>query len=645
MRKNKEKKPLIPAKVRLWLERLALPMYLLCLLGIDFLFQLLYSYVGGMRPLNPLELGFTTLWVLLFGAIVFLLPRLGGRIVIIVTVLLAALLAAVHAVMYHLFGSFFRFSDMLYAGEGAAFFSIRYVQMRKLLAVGLIFFLAAGVSAAVFLPKRPYRLPRFLIGGGVIVLSVIGLLLLNKSNIITVERNDNTITWDVLKAEEKVQKTDVRKQQYTEFLNANACLPMTGLYQYTWRDLTKSFFSDTGKDRNKILSELSADHDNRPSIEKNEMTGALAGKNLIMIMVESLDSWMITEDYMPNLYALKQNSVYMEHFYTPLYLSAGTFSTEFASQTGLIPPTEGVSTEAYVQNALPAALPHLFAKEGYVTNSFHSASPTIYNRGNIHRNLGFEEYHFFSQMKMDDYQLDTQMLNGFDLMVDREQPFYSFIITYSGHGPYTDSMNNISGPHMDQARAAVAASGVTGSEDTMDQYTRAVAQIMETDDFLGGLVDRLEKEGLMDDTVLIIYGDHYCKYLTDTEFLKKIKHVGYRNLLCNTPLLIYSKDLAPRVVDKYSATVDLYPTVCNLFALKADLRYFVGDDIFGEKGGIVYWNDYSCWDGKTYLSGEKTTDLTDEEYRLHEYARQRLRNSWDTFRYDYFSSVNPCLRN
>lgn len=83
-----------------------------------------------------------------------------------------------------------------------------------------------------------------------------------------------------------------------------------------------------------------------------------------MVMVESLDTWMITEDYMPNLYALKQKSVYMEHFYTPLYLNAGTFSTEFTSQTGLIPPTEGVSTEAYAEFALPAALPQLFAAEG-----------------------------------------------------------------------------------------------------------------------------------------------------------------------------------------------------------------------------------------------------------------------------------------
>jgi phosphoglycerol transferase MdoB-like AlkP superfamily enzyme len=94
-------------------------------------------------------------------------------------------------------------------------------------------------------------------------------------------------------------------------------------------------------------------------------------------------------------------------------------------------------------------------------------------------------------------------------------------------------------------------------------------------------------------------------------------------------------------VEKYASTVDLYPTICNLFALKTDLRYFVGDDIFSTEGGLVYWNDFSCWDGKTYVSGSQAANLSDSDYRLYYYARQRLMTSWNTFRYNYFSSVNP----
>ena len=86
---------------------------------------------------------------------------------------------------------------------------------------------------------------------------------------------------------------------------------------------------------------------------------------------------------------------------------------------------------------------------------------------------------------MEDYMLDSQLLNGYDLIAPEGQ-FFSYIITYSGHGPYTDELRNISDPHLEAAQAAVAQSGVTGSEANMKEYTLAVAHAMETDQFVGG---------------------------------------------------------------------------------------------------------------------------------------------------------------
>ena len=56
-----------------------------------------------------------------------------------------------------------------------------------------------------------------------------------------------------------------------------------------------------------------------------------------MVMLESIDTWLLTPEYMPNLYALQQQGTNFVHNYTPLFLSAGTFNTEFISQTGLLP--------------------------------------------------------------------------------------------------------------------------------------------------------------------------------------------------------------------------------------------------------------------------------------------------------------------
>lgn len=68
------------------------------------------------------------------------------------------------------------------------------------------------------------------------------------------------------------------------------------------------------------------------------MTGAFAGKNLIFIMMESMDDWLVTPEYMPNLYRLEQEGVYFRNYYAPIFLAAATFNSEFTANTGMIAP-------------------------------------------------------------------------------------------------------------------------------------------------------------------------------------------------------------------------------------------------------------------------------------------------------------------
>lgn len=630
-------------KLKSLLPKLAVPVWLLALLCLDLLFRKTYGFVGGVswRDFGPLR--FTLLWLLFFGALALLLPRWGGRTVILLTTVLSCLLTVVHAVMYHLFGNFFGMADLLYAGDGAAFFSFRYLHMRLLLLLGVLLTLAAGIAAAVFLPKPKKDRRRIPICIAALVLAIAGLYWLNERMTVPITFWDE-MGWDIaLDSHEVPQPGTPEQVLYSEFRNPNACLPLTGLYQYTWRDLEQSFLSDASRSRSAAERRIEAWHEEHaPQAEVG--APVLAGKNLIMIMVESLDSWMLTEEIAPNLCALRSRSVDFIHNYTPLYLNAGTFATEFTTLTGVIPPISGVSTDAYVENQFPAALPRLFAAKGYRVNSFHPANGIIYNRKAIHKNLGFTSYYNYERMGMDDYMCDSQMLNGFEEMVSQDQPFFSYIITYSGHGPYDGSMDNIAGPHLEKARAAADASGVSAEGETREQYVRAIAHIMETDAFIGGLIEKLEKAGLMENTVLIVYGDHYCKYLTDTEFLMRLKGVENRNLLCNTPLFIRSSDLEPCTVDKYLSTVDLYPTICDLFGLEADLGWFVGDSVFSESGGVVYWRDSSSYDGKSYIDGTKPASLTPEQKAVYDLVHAKLELSWDSFRYDWFAQKDPTAK-
>ena len=95
------------------------------------------------------------------------------------------------------------------------------------------------------------------------------------------------------------------------------------------------------------------------------MTGAFAGKNLILIMMESVDDWLVTPEYMPNLYRLEQEGVYFRNYYAPIFLAAATFNSEFTANTGMIAPEYQVRNSYYSEHALPYSLPNRFRDAGY----------------------------------------------------------------------------------------------------------------------------------------------------------------------------------------------------------------------------------------------------------------------------------------
>ena len=176
------------------------------------------------------------------------------------------------------------------------------------------------------------------------------------------------------------------------------------------------------------------------------------------------------------------------------------------------------------------------------------------------------------------------------------------------------------------------------TEAQKEEYTHAVAHAMETDAFIGGLRERLEADDHAGDTVLMIFTDHYCKYFSDAEFISAIKGETDRNMLSNVPLMIWTEGIVPQVSEKYVSTMDIAPTIVDLFSLDADLRYYIGNDIFGPDGGVVYFRDYAWYDGKTYDTG--SGDATDPSVlAMRRQVREQVDVSQDTFRYDYFAHL------
>lgn len=621
------------AKGKEFLKNLRRYWFLSPLLGLssfwvlDVSFRFFYQFHGSTPVFSAYPLWFGIGWSVFFIGITALLPRLLRQIAMGILMLLFSVLTLVHGAMYKIFGNFFSFADMNFAGDGAKFFSWSYLNFRKGFLLCLVLSLCLmGLAIYLVPPKfenRKWRLAGKGVAAFLALLAFVPICWAHGSL-----SSSDTVWWGT------VYDPNADDSIYSEFTNTNRAFMLTGLYQYTFRNFTVSFGLGT---RGPEKGELDAYYESREVSGSHELTGVLKDKNLLMVMLESIDTWLLTEDYMPNLYRLQQQSVDFVHHYTPLYLSASTFNTEIASLTGLVPAPAGLPVSAYFTNDFPLALPNLFREAGYSANSFHSSYPSIYSRGSIHANLGFEAYHSFLDMGMEDHMLDSQMITGYPKMTEGEK-FYSFLITYSGHGPYTEESQNISGPHYQAAKAAVAKSGVTGSEANMEEYTLAVAHAMETDAFIGRLWEQLQADGHYKDTVLMFYADHYGKYMSDTEFLCQIKGVQSGSPdLYRTPFFLYAENLKPQKVEKYTSTVDIAPTLVSLFGLEADRRYYAGDDIFGDLGGVVIFPNYSWYDGSTYYSEDYRGDISPEVENCSTLVRERTNASWDSLRSNYFS--------
>lgn len=615
----------------LWLS--LLPAFL-AYFFLDFSLRLFYGAMSNVSLWAWQPLVFTLLWSGTMTAIAALLPRTGRRIFLLVTFVPFALLTITHCVLYQLTGTCFSFADLAYAGDGARFVSAAYFHLKVGQWLSIAVCLALMLCAVIFTPQTHIGRRGGIAAAVLAAACAAGIFVVHTTQMPRggIMEHNEYLAWN------DAESHDTLADAYAEFINANRCLMFSGLYQYTVRGAVVTLWPQTTADTERI-AELDAYYAAHPKqAADTPMAGAFAGKNLILIMMESVDDWLVTPEYMPNLYRLEQEGVYFRNYYAPIFLAAATFNSEFTANTGMIAPEYQVRNSYYSEHALPYSLPNRFRDAGYCARSFHAANPNIYNRGQIHLNFGYESYSDYGDLGMDDYMLDSQLLRGYDQIVS-DEPFFSFIITYSGHGPYTTEQQNISEPHLDRARAVIDYSTVPyTTEAQKEEYTRAVAQAMETDAFIGGLRERLEADGHAEDTVLVLFTDHYCKYFSDTELIEAIKGETDRNMLSNVPFVIWTEGITPQVYDKYVSTMDIAPTIVDLFSLDADLRYYIGNDMFGPDGGVVYFRNYAWYDGKTYDTGNDASS-NPAVLAMREQVREQLDVSQDTFRYDYFACL------
>ena len=330
---------------------------------------------------------------------------------------------------------------------------------------------------------------------------------------------------------------------------------------------------------------------------KNDYTGYFEGYNLIFMVAEGFSPYAVDKDLTPNLYKMSTKGFNFTNFYTPLW-GVSTSDGEYTACTGLIPKSGVWSFYKSSQNLMPYCLGNQF-KESGVENlfSYHNNTHSFYHRDLSHPNMGYTYKGVGNGLEAfitDCWpQSDLEMINGTaDDFISSDKPFHAYYMTVSGHLEY-DKTNAMVRKNWDLVKDL----------DVPDKVKAYYAANIEFDKAVGVLMKKLEAAGVADKTVIAITPDHYPYGLEEGKDEKtKYKYfdffAGHKIdtdfELYKSNFLIYCPSVAqPVTVTKYCSSLDVLPTLLNLFGFSYDSRLLMGNDILSSSEDLVIFADRS----------------------------------------------------
>lgn len=421
---------------------------------------------------------------------------------------------------------------------------------------------------------------------------------------------------------------------YKNFNDANKSMSITGLYEYTIRNFYITFLQteekETSEDYEFLMEAFSVNNN-----EVNKYTGIFKNKNLIFVQLEGIDDWLLTEKDMPTLYGMLNNSFVFQNHYSYYNGGGSTFNSEFAVNTGFITPLSYTQNAySFNKNSFPYSMANMFKNQDYVVNAFHMNSGEYYSRQTNYTNWGYDKYYGLldiNDYKDKSYTLDRELINDItfqERMFPKDSKFVDYIITYSNHLPFTNTKGVCKLLYdmemdLDDTVDMGEESSSTFVQLTEEECIRKQAH--ETDYMMELLLKKLTELNLIDDTVIVVFTDHYLYTVEDKTILDKYKNTS-NNLINKTPFFIWQNNMKRTNIKEVTSQLNILPTTLNLFGINYNPNYYIGSDALSQNyKGIVFFSDYSWYDGNIYvengvIANNKSSSqeyLDEKNYYIH----------------------------
>ena len=502
---------------------------------------------------------------------------------------------------------------------------------------------------------------------------ILALIMANSA----IKKIDNDINYDKKEAKKKTIKTSIAGliiaicfmttlsstdlSRLNKQWNREYVAMRYGIYFYQLNDVFVSIKPQIsplfGYDKNaKMFREYYDAKDN--SVKKNEYTNIFKGKNVIVIHAESIQQFTMNlsfngKELTPNLNKLASEGLYFSNYYAQE--SVGTSSdSEFTFNTSLMPASSGTVFISYYDREF-VSIPKLLKKEGYYTFSMHGNNGTFWNRNVMHKNLGYDDFYYYNKdfeidetigLGLSDKSFFRQVVPKIKEINANNKNFYGTLIMLTNHTPFTD-IENYSDYEVDYKyekvneetgeNEIVSAPFMEGTK--LGSYFKSVHY---ADEAIGQLINDLDSEGLLDNTVIVLYGDHDAK-LKKSEYERFYNYNPYTDTILSkddenyravdefdyelnrkVPFIIWSKEgLEHKEIAEIMGMYDALPTLGNMFGFSSP--YALGHDIFSVTDNVVVFPD-SNW-------------VTDKMYYNNQKGKGKLLNS-DEVSIDYIEKYN-----
>ena len=458
-----------------------------------------------------------------------------------------------------------------------------------------------------------------------------------------------------------------------------------GTYTYQANDLVATLQAKInplfGYDEHaKMFREYYSERDN--SHQQNQYTNILKGMNVIAIHAESIQNFVLDTEFngepvAPNLKRLASEGLYFSNFYAQE--SVGTSSdSEFTFNTGLMPASTGTVFVSYFDREY-VTIPKLLKEQGYYTFSMHGNNGSFWNRLNAHKSLGYDKYYNYKNdfvidetigLGLSDKSFFRQAVPKIKTISEQNKNFYGVLIMLTNHTPFsdieghTDYEVNYKYQALNEETGEMEEKVAPYMEGTkLGNYFKSVHY---ADEALGQFINDMDEAGLLENTAIVIYGDHDAKlkesqyrrfynYVPETDSILSSDDPAYIDVDYYTyelnrkvPFIIWTKDHRLQgEVTKVTGMYNVLSTLGNMMGFSSP--YAIGQDIFSIDENVVVFPDGNWLTDKMYYN-QSTDDIkllnsnetVSMEYvqKYTDFAEQALSISDSIIVYDLIKKTN-----